>query len=70
MKEFNVIEIGKKSRLSARQQTLKSLVFLQLVNIAANQQPVFILSMIILESSNKILSMIILGSSNKYETKD
>ena len=57
MKEFNVIEMGQKSRLSAPQQTLKSLVFLQLVDVAANQQPVFILSMSIV-------------SSNKYETKN
>ena len=57
MKEFNVIDMGREGWLSAPQQTLKSLVFLQLVDIAANQQRVFILSMII-------------GSSNKYETKD
>ena len=36
---------------------LKFLVFLQLVDFAANQQSVFILSMII-------------GSYNKYETMD
>ena len=46
-----------KGRLSAQQPTLKSLVFLQLADIAANQQPVCILSMLI-------------GSSINYETKD
>ena len=54
MKEFNVIEMGKKGQLSVQQQTLKSFVFRQLVDIAANQ---FILSMKI-------------GSSNIYKTKD
>ena len=57
MKEFNVVEMGKKGRPSAPQQTLKSVVFLQFVDIAANQQPVFILSMI-------------KGFSDKYEAKD
>ena len=58
MKEFNVVWNGQKGRPSAPQQTLKSVVFLQFVNfIAANQQPVFILSMII-------------GFSNKYEAQD
>ena len=50
MKEFNVIKMFKKV-------DLKSLVFLQLVDIAANQQPVCMLS-------------IKIGSSNNYETKD
>ena len=57
MKEFNVIENGQKGQICAPQQTLKSVVFLQLVGIASYQQPVFIFPMII-------------GSSNNYETKD
>ena len=57
MKEFNIIEMGIKVDFSTSHQTLKSLVSLQLVDIAATQQLVFFLSMII-------------GSSNKYETKD
>ena len=57
MKEFNTIEMGKKGRLSAPQQRFTSLVFLQLVGIASNQQPVNFFSTII-------------GSSNNYETKD
>ena len=44
MKEFNVIDIemGKKVDLVSPQQTLKSLVFLKFVDIAAKQQPVCI----------------------------
>ena len=50
--------MGKKVDLvPTAKSTLKSLVFLQLVDIAANQQPVCILSMQI-------------GSSNNYETVD
>ena len=52
MKEFNIIEMGKKVDLVPKSKTLISLVFLQLVDIAANQQPVFILSMIIGSSNN------------------
>ena len=48
---------GQKGRLSAPRKMLKSMVFLQLVDNAANQQSVCILSMQI-------------WSSNNYTTKD
>ena len=41
MEEFNVIEMGKKGRLSAAEQLLTSFVFLRLLDILANQQPIF-----------------------------